>query len=170
MRVTARYPHGGTGGVTGSVTIFDTEIPDPETPDPETPDPEAPTCTYEHRMTGVPGATGAGFTGQILISSKDATATVKLRAYQHDNGHAIDVLDKEGSAVGASTSLAPANSTKMFRLEEIRGWHTVIVEHPTKAAMENATVAMRLREPDTGATVIPIPGIEHCTTASTTTE
>ena len=147
--------------------------PDPETPttpDPVTPDPEAPTCTYKHRIIGVPGTTGAGFTSQILIGSEDATATVKLSAYQHDNGQALDVLDSEGAAVGASTSLAPANSVKVFRLEGARGWHTVIVEHPTKAAMDNATVAMRLREPDTGVTVEHVPGIEHCTPASTTTE
>ena len=146
--------------------------PDPETPTtpaPETPDPEAPACTYKHRIIGVPATTGGGYTSQILIGSEDATATVTLRAYQHDNGHAIDVLDSEGAAVGASTSLAPANSIKRFQLEAATGWHTVIVEHPTKAAMDAATVAMRLREPDTGVTVIPVPGIEHCTTASTVT-
>ena len=121
-------------------------------------------------MTGVPSTTGGGFTSQILIASKDSKATAKLRAYQNDNGAPIDVLDSEGSAVGASTSLAPANSVKVFRLEEIRGWHTVIVEHPSKAAMDNATVAMRLREPDTGVSVEHVQGIEHCTPAATTTE
>ena len=161
----------------GSIAMITTAAapgtPDPETPttsDPETPEPEAPTCTYKHRIIGVPGTTGAGFTSQILISSEDATATVELSAYQHDNGHAIDVLDSEGAAVGASTSLAPSNSVKVFRLEGARGWHTVIVKHATKAAMDAATVAMRLREPDTGVTVEHVPGIEHCTPAATTTE
>ena len=132
------------------------------------PDPETPTCTYKHRIIGVPGTTGAGFTSQILIGSEDATATVKLSAYQDDNGQAIDVLDSEGAVVGASTSLDPANSIKRFRLEAVRGWHTVIVEHPTKAAMDAATVALRLREPDSGVSGEHVPGIEHCTTTSTT--
>ena len=141
--------------------------PDPETPDPETPTPETPrtgsqSCTYKHRVIGVPGTTGAGFTSQILIGSEEATATVKLSAYQHDNGQAIDVLDSEGAAVGASTPLAPANSVKTFKLEGARGWHTVIVEHATKAAMNNVTVAMRLRDPDTGVSVVLAERIEHC--------
>ena len=84
-------------------------------------------------------------------------------------GHAIDVLDSEGAAVGASTSLAPANSVKMFRLEGISGWHTVIVEYPAKAAMNNATVAMRLREPDSGVSIEHVPSIEHCAPTRTKT-
>ena len=134
----------------------------PETPTPAPPRTGSQSCTYEHRIIGVPGTTGAGFTSQILIGSEDATATVKLSAYQHDNGQALDVLDSEGAAVGASTSLAPANSVKTFKLEGARGWHTVIVEHATKAAMNAATVAMRLRDPDTGVSVEHVPGIEHC--------
>lgn len=72
--------------------------------------------------------------------------------------------------MAASTSLAPANSVKVFRLEAIRGWHTVIVTHPTKAAMENATVAVRIRQPDTGVTVDHVTGIERCITGSPTTQ
>ena len=170
VRVTARYADTQTGGATGSVTIFDTETPDPETPEPETPDPVTPGCSYKHRLIGVPGTTGAGYTGQILISSEDSKATVNIRAYQKDNGAPIDVLDSEGSAIGSSVSLSPANSVKQFRLEEIRGWHIVIVEHPSKAAMENATVAMRLREPDTGVSIELAERIEQCTTAATTAD
>ena len=147
--------------------------PDPVTPDPETPttpEPEAPDCTYEHRLIGVPGTTGGGFTSQILISSKDSKATAKLRAYQAFNGAPIDVLDSEGSAVGYTTSLSPANSVKQFRLEGARGWHTVIVEHPTARAMRRATVAMRLREPDTGVSIILAERIEDCEPVATTTE
>ena len=136
---------------------------------PATPAPGSQSCTYEHRIIGVPSTTGAGFTSQILIGSKDATATVKISAFQADNGQAIDVLDSEGAAVGTSTPLAPANSVKLFRLEGISGWHTVIVEHPTKAAMNNATVAMRLREPDSGVSIEHVPGIEHCAPTSTRT-
>ena len=157
------------------------ETPDPETPDPVAPDPETPTtpdpetptehdCTYEHRLIGVPGTTGAGFTSQILISSKDTNATATIRAYQSDNGQSIDVLDSEGSAVGYTTSLSPANSVKQFRLEGARGWHTVIVEHPTARAMRRATVAMRLREPDTGVSIILAERIEDCEPVATTTE
>ena len=95
---------------------------------------------------------------------------MNIRAYQKDNGAPIDVLDSEGSAIGSSVSLSPANSVKQFRLEEIRGWHIVIVEHPSKAAMEDATVAMRLREPDTGVSIELAERIEQCTTAATTAE
>ena len=166
-------------GVTTTITTESTPEPEtPTTPDPETPtepetpttpDPETPDCTYKHRLIGVPGTTGGGYTSQILISSEASNATATIRAYQNSNGHQIDVLS-DGSAIGSSVSLAPANSVKVFRLEEIRGWHFVIVEHPSKAAMENATVAMRLREPDTGISIVPAQGIEHCTTTATTTE
>ena len=144
--------------------------PDPETP--TTPDPETPTepdCTYEHRLIGVPGTTGAGYTSQILISSKDANATATIRAFQWNNGQSIDVLDSEGSAIGSSVSLAPAHSVKIFRLEGARGWHTVIVEHPTARAMRRATVAMRLREPDMGVSIILAERIEDCEPMVTTT-
>ena len=145
--------------------------PEPETPtEPETPDPTSQSCTYKHRLTGVPGTTGSGYTSQILISSEASNATATIRAYQSDNGHQIDVLDSEGSAIGSTTSLAPAHSVKQFRLEGARGWHSVIVEHPSKAAMDSATVAMRIREPDTGIEIEHVQGIEHCTTTATTTE
>ena len=142
----------------------------PTTPEPETPDPSTPDCTYEHRLIGVPGTTGAGYTSQILISSKDSKATVKLRAYQAFNGAPIDVLNSDDQAVGSTTSLSPANSVKMFRLEGARGWHIVIIEHPSKAAMDNATVAMRLREPDTGVSIELAERIEQCTNTATTAE
>ena len=118
--------------------------------------------SFAHRLTAVPGTTGAGFSSHIIITSKDSKATAKLRAYQAFNGAPLDVLDSEGNAVGATTSLTPANSAKTFQLEGARGWHTVIVEHPTKASMDAATVAMRLREPDAGVSVVLAERIEHC--------
>ena len=160
-------------GVTATVTEFGTELPDPVIPDPETPttpDPETPDCTYEHRLAGIPGSTANAYTARILVSSKEPNATATIRAYQHDNGHPIDVLDEGGSAVGATTSLAPAHSVKRFRLEDARGWHTVIVEHPTARAMRRAAVTMMLRGPDVGVQIVPVQGIEDCTPASTTTE
>ena len=156
--------------VSDGATVMFTTTAGTGTPDPTTPDPETPGCTYEHRLTGVPATTGAGYTSQILVTSKGTGATATLRAYQASDGTPIDVLDSEGAAVGASTSLAPANSVKVFRLEAIRGWHTVIVTHPTKAAMENATVAVRIRQPDTGVTVDHVTGIERCITGSPTTQ
>ena len=139
-------------GYGATATITTTAAPetptDPETstpPEPETPGPEAPDCTCEHRITGVPGTTANAYTGRILISSKEPNATAALRAFQADNGHPIDVLDAEGSAVGSATSLAPAHSVKRFQLEGARGWHTVIVEHPTARAMRRATVSLMLR-------------------------
>ena len=182
--VYVRYEYYGHYATTTITTSSETETPtepetptDPETPtepetptDPENPGPASQTCTYEHRLIGVPGTTGRGYTAQILISSKVSNATATIRAYQSDNGHPIDVLNKEGSAIGSNTSLAPAHSVKVFRLEGAQGWHSVIVEHPSKAAMNNATVAMRLREPDVGVTIEHVQGIEHCTTTATTTE
>ena len=144
--------------------------PGPETPGPETPGPETQTCTYKHRIIGIPGTTSGGYTGQILISSEEPNATATIRAYQADNGHPIDVLDSEGSAVGSTTSLAPAHSVKVFRLEGAQGWHSVIVEHPSARAMRHATVAMRIREPDVGVSFMPAQGIEHCEPVATTTE
>ena len=156
---------------TGTTTTFTTTAnPDGTPTEPEPPGPASQTCTYKHRLIGVPGTTGGGYTSQILISSEDSKATVKLRAYQSDNGAPIDVLDSTGSAVGATTSLSPANSLKVFRLEGAQGWHTVIVSHPTARAMRRATVAMRLREPDVGVNIIPAQGIEDCTPAVTTVE
>ena len=164
--------YGSTATITTEPASPDTETPtDPETPpEPETPDPEAPDCTYEHRITGVSGTTANAYTGWFLVSSKEPNATATLRAFQADNGHPIDVLDAEGSAVGSATSLAPAHSVKRFQLEGVRGWHTVIVEHPTARAMRRATVSLMLRGPDVGVSVVPVQGIEDCTPAATTTE
>ena len=108
--------------------------------------------------------------GQILINSKDSNATATIRAYQYDNGHPIDVLDSEGSAIGSTVSLAPAHSVKMFRLESAQGWHSVIVEHPSARAMRRATVVMRFREPGGGVSFMPADRIEDCETAGTNTE
>ena len=152
-------------------TPTEPETPESETPtEPGTPGPTSQTCTYEHRLIGVPGTTGGGYTGQILINSKDSNATATIRAYQYDNGHPIDVLDSEGSAIGSTVSLAPAHSVKMFRLESAQGWHSVIVEHPSARAMRRATVVMRFREPGGGVSFMPADRIEDCETAGTNTE
>lgn len=122
-------------------------------------------CAYEHRLTGIPGTRGGSFTGQVLVSSREPNATVTIRAYQKtDNGyHPIDVFDSEGKAVGSVTSLAPAQSIKRFQFEGVRGWHTVIIEHPTARAMRNASVAMRLSGPaDVGVQIIPVQGSVRC--------
>ena len=147
------YSGGYSDGATATITTTASpENPDPETPDPETPttpepenpttpdpetptvpetpttpDPETPDCTYKHRLIGVPGTTGGGYTSQILISSEASNATATITAYQNSNGHQIDVLS-DGSAIGSSVSLAPANSVKVFRLEEIRGWLRIPVK------------------------------------------
>ena len=152
-------------------TPTEPETPEPETPtEPETPGSTSQTCTYEHRLIGIPGSTAGGYTGQILISSKDSNATARIRAYQSDNGHPIDVLDSEGSAIGSRVSLSPAHSVKTFRLEGARGWHSAIVEHPSARAMRRATVVMRLREPDVGVSFMPADRIEDCETAGTNME
>ena len=140
----------------------DPETPGPETPEePETPDPVAETCTYKHRLMAVPGTTANAYAGRILVSSELPNATATLRAYQADNGHRIDVLDSDGRAV-ETVSLAPARSVKRFRIEGIRGWHPVTVEHPSESAMTAASVAMRLREPGGSIEDSYPPGIKHC--------
>ena len=128
-----------------------------EPAEPETPAPPTQACTYKHRIIGIPGTTGGGYTGQILISSEEPNATARILAFQHDNGHPIDVLDKEGRAV-ESVTLSP----KVLRLEGARGWHTAIIEHDSARAMRSAAVALRIRSPDVGVSVVPVLGIEHC--------
>ena len=140
---------------------------DPETPtEPETPGPGTQTCTYEHRIIGIPGTTANAYTGRILISSKMPDATASIRAYQGDNGHALDVLDGAGHAIGSVVSLDPANSIKRFHPEGAQGWHVVTITHATARAMHAASVVMRIRGPD-GVQIVPIPPSEHCETAST---
>ena len=159
-------------------TSSDTETPtepetpsEPETPtEPETPEPPGPvaqTCTYEHRLIGVPGTTANAYNGRILVSSKMPNATATIRAYQADNGHRIDVLNAAGHAV-ETVSLAPAHSVKRFSIEAIRGWHPVIVEHPSASAMQAATVAMRIREPGGSVEDSYPPGIAQCQPATGT--
>ena len=125
--------------------------------------PTSQTCTYEHRLIGVPG--GAAYSGRILISSKAPNATATIRAYQADNGHRIDVLDADGRDV-ETVSLDPANSVKRFTIEAAQGWHPVIVAHPSESAMQAATVAMRYRDGGSLEDSYP-PGIKHCEPTST---
>ena len=149
----------------------DPVTPDPVTPDPVTPDPEGPTCTYEHRLIGVYGArSGNTHRAEVLVSSKVEGASIEIRAYQGNIGTELDVLDRGGSAVGPDVTLGAANTLRGFRPEGATGRHTVIVKHPTKAAMDNATVALQLRGPDVGFQVVPVPGIEQCTNTATTVE
>ena len=138
-----------------------TQITTTASPAPPTPPVPAQTCTYKHRITGIPGTTGGGYTGQILISSEEPNATARIRAFQHDNGHPIDVLDTEGRAV-ESITLSPAHSVKTLRLEGAQGWHTAIIEHASARAMRSAAVAVRIRSPDVGVSVEHVQGIEHC--------
>ena len=107
---------------------------------------------------------------EVLIRSKVKGARIEIRAYQGNNGTELDVLDLGGSAVGPDVTLGAANTLRGFRPEGAAGRHIVIVKHPSKAAMDNATVALQLRGPEVGFQIVPVPGIEHCTTASTTTE
>ena len=104
----------------------------------------------------------------ILISSKMPNATASIRAYQGDNGHALDVLDSTGPAVGSTTSLTPARSIHRFSLEGARGWHSVTVTHASALTMRRASVAMQLREPNGGVNIVHAERIEDCETASTT--
>ena len=169
VTVSARYGGTHTGGVTERVAIFGTDIPNPVTPtDPETPPPSG--CTYSHTLTGAPAATANAYTSRILITTREPDATATISAYQADNGHPIDVLDSEGNALFGPVSLAPARSVKRFQMEEIQGWHSVIVEHPSERAMKRATVVMRLREPDGGVSIVPAQGVSDCESTRTNTE
>ena len=159
-----------TQTVTITVPWTGPETPDPETPtEPETPDPGTQACTYEHRIVGVPGTTGGGYIGRVWVSSKKDDATARIRAYQGDNGHELDVLDGSGRAIGPVVSLSPANSIKQFRTEGARGWHVVTVTHATARAMHSASVVLRIRGSD-GVQMVPIPPSEHCEPASSTTQ
>ena len=143
------------------------EPPYTETVEKNPPAPVAQTCTYEHRFTGVPGTTANAYNGRIRLSSKEPNATATIRAYQAGNGHRIDVLDAAGRAV-ETVSLAPAYSVKLFTIEAIRGWHPVIVTHPSAAAMQAATVAMRIREPGGSVEDSYPPAVAQCQPASGT--
>ena len=143
------------------------ETPEPEAPsEPETPEPGSPTCTYEHRLIGVPGTTANAYTGRILVSSKTPGATATIRGFHRDTGLPIDVLDSEGDALTGPVSLDPARSVKRFAIEAVTGWHPVTVEHPSATAMTAATVAMRVREPGGSIEDSYPPGIEHCQPAT----
>ena len=159
---------GKTYAGAGTTTTFTTTAAPGGTPtEPETPGTDG-ACTYEHRIVGVPGTTTGGYTGRVWVSSKAPNATATIRAYQGDNGHPLDVLDKEGSAV-ESVTLAPANSIQRFRTEDAQGWHVVTVTHPTARAMHAASVVLRVRGPD-GVQIVPIPPAEHCEPATATAE
>ena len=137
---------------------------------PDSPAPAAQTCTYKHRLIGVPGS--STYAGRILVSSENEKATATIRAYQADNGHALDVLDTDGRDV-ETIDLSPANSIKRFTLEGASGWHKVIVEHPSASAMSAATVAMRYRDPGGSVENTYAPAVEDCqptTTTETTTD
>ena len=162
--------HGPRHYATATITTSsDTETPtEPEAPtEPETPGTVAtPGCSYEHRIVGVPGTTSGGYVGRVWISSKIPNATASIRAYQGDNGHALDVLDSAGHAIGSVVSLNPANSIQRFQTETAQGWHVVTITHPTARAMHAASVVLRVRGPE-GIQIVPIPPAEHCEPTST---
>ena len=168
---TARNSEWGTC----SFTIPDPETPGPTTPDPETPGPTTPTtpetprvCTYEHRLNTVPGTTDA-YTGRIWITSRVSGSSVRIRAYEFSDGSTLDVLDADGERVGSTTTLGSANSRGLFRVEDARGWHSVVVSHGvTVNGMNGVTVSMLLRGPS-GAQVVPAHVVERCAPTTTTT-
>ena len=197
VRVVTKINHSGTESdyiYMNAVTISKTTNPetpidpDPEDTDPPTtptePEPETPapppsssTCIYEHRLIGVPSNTAGGYTARIMVGSRLANATATIRAYSASNGSGIDVFDadtyspadpEDSVAITNPIALTPAHSVKRFLLEPVRGWHTVIVEHASERAMKRATVAMLLRGPDIGVTIIPAQMVEHCEPAAET--
>ena len=166
---TPEHSHDAVAHTHDEVPEHTHEPAEPETPtEPETPAPPAQTCTYEHRLIGVPGTTANAYTGRILVSSKTPGATATIRGFHRDTGLPIDVLDSEGDALTGPVSLDPARSVKRFSIEAVTGWHPVTVEHPSESAMQAATVAMRVREP--GGSIVDSypPEREHCQPATGT--
>ena len=106
------------------------------------------------------------FTAILAAAPMAMVQNTRTLPHQAFNGAPIDVLDSDDQVIGSSVSLSPANSLKRFSLDAVTGWHTVIVEHPSKAAMDSASVAMMLRGPDIGVSIIPAERIEQCTPAS----
>ena len=144
-------------------TTADTETPtDPTTPTQQV-------CKYEHRLNAVPGATQS-YTGWIRVTSRVADGSVSIRAYQLGDGNSLDVLDEEGAVVGSTTGVGPANSTQRFRVQEVTGWHSVVVAHGITTAddMNGVMVSMMLRGPE-GLQIVPAHVVEHCAPIPTTT-
>ena len=143
--------------------------PEPETPTP--PEPETPTppevrlCTYEHRLGAVPSETQS-YTGWIRVTSRVANRTVRVRAYHSEDGRSLEMVDDAGEAVGSTTRLGPANSTRRFRIQDgVEGWHSVVVAHGITAdnGMNGVTVSMMVRGGPQGLQFFSADVVEHCT-------
>ena len=147
------------------------EPPEPETPIPPEPEtPEAQVCTYEHRLNAVPSTTQLTYVGWVRISSRVSNGAVRIRAYSSEDGSSLDVLDEEEEVIQSTIRLGPANSTRRFRIEDVRGWHSVVVAHDiTVNGMNGVTVTMVLRGGPEGTQLFPADVVEHCTSATTTT-
>ena len=145
--------------------------PEPETPIPPEPEtPEAQVCTYEHRLNAVPSTTQLTYVGWVRISSRVSNGAVRIRAYSSEDGSSLDVLDEEEEVIQSTIRLGPANSTRRFRTEDVRGWHSVVVAHDiTVNGMNGVTVTMVLRGGPEGTQLFPADVVEHCTSATTTT-
>lgn len=114
-------------------------------------------CTYTSTLVEVPSDS------RIVVSSRESNATATIRAYRDNNGQSIDVLDSSNRRISNPVSLAPANSIKRFRIEDISGWHTVIVEHGTARLAYRTTVGMRVRQTDGSYFMEYARGVEDCT-------
>ena len=145
--------------------------PEPETPTPPEPEtPEAQVCTYEHRLNAVPSTTQLTYVGWVRISSRVSNGAVRIRAYSSEDGSSLDVLDEEEEVIQSTIRLGPANSIRRFRIEDVRGWHSVVVAHDiTVNGMNGVTVTMVLRGGPEGTQLFPADVVEHCTSATTTT-
>ena len=163
-----RNENGGVSPVTGD-TASTTVRTGGESPSPPTePGPENPVCRYEHRLNTVPGATALSHYEWIRVTSRVDDADVSIMAYHFEDGRPLDVENFEGEVVGTTTTLGSANSVKRFRVEDISGWHTVVVAHgiTTADGMNGVTVSMVLRGPE-GRQIVPAQVVEHCTTPTT---
>ena len=139
--------------------------PEPETPTPPTP--EAQICTYEHRLSAVPSTTQS-YTGWIRVTSRVSNGAVRIRAYRSGDGSSLDVLDEAGEVVQSLTRLGPANSTSRFRIQDVDGWHSVVVAHSiTVNSMNGVTVTMMVRGGPQGLQFFPADVVESCTSATT---
>ena len=161
--------NGGTSPATGATATI-TVTTGGDSPSPPT-EPENRVCRYEHRLNTVPGTTALSHYEWIRVASRVADANVSIKAYHYEDGRSLDVEDFEGEVVGTTTTLGAANSVKRFRVEDISGWHSVVVAHgiTTADGMNAVTVSMVLRGPE-GRQIVPADVREHCTTTPTTTQ
>ena len=163
-----RNENGGVSPVTGGAAITTVRTGGTAQEPPAEPEPENRGCRYEHRLNTVPGTTALSHYEWIRVTSRVDDADVSIRAYHFEDGRSLDVEDLEGEVVGTTTTLGSANSVKRFRVEDISGWHTVVVAHgiTTADGMNGVTVSMVVRGPE-GRLIVPAQVVEHCTTPTT---